>query len=132
MSAQGGSIESLTLDGRRFSVPADSDANTKLGGSENEGQVNGDGTMRRIGTKIGWSITGASVSIDVSRADQEFLNGLSDRDLFAVTLTENSGAVYQGVGFLTGELAKSTQSASMPIELSGPGELMADELWMIL
>ncbi len=47
MAAVGGSIESVTLDGRTFAVAADAEAQRKLGGFENEVQANGDGTATR-------------------------------------------------------------------------------------
>ena len=48
MPAVGGSIESVTLNGRPFPVAADAEAQRKLGGWENEVQANGDGFTARL------------------------------------------------------------------------------------
>lgn len=124
MPAIGGSIESVTLDGRSFSVAADVDATRKLGGDENEVVANGDGTGRIQKTKTPWSIDGLSVNVDDSRADLEFIQNLADGNVFfPVTLTLASGITYQGIGILTGEIGASTQSATASISLMGEGKL---------
>ena len=62
-------IESVTLDGREFPVASDAEAQRKLGGFENEFQANGNGTGRTIKTRVGWSLSGATISIDDDRGD---------------------------------------------------------------
>ena len=42
----GGSIESVTLNGRSFAVAADADSNRFLGGFVNDVQANGNGSGR--------------------------------------------------------------------------------------
>lgn len=124
MAAIGGSIESVTLDGRIFPVTADAEGQRKLGGFENEVQSNGDGGGRLIKTRVPFSLDGLSVEIDDSRGDQEFLQALADRnDFFPLAITLASGVVWQGRGQLTGENPASTQSASATISLMGPGNL---------
>ena len=61
MTAVGGSIESVTLDGRNFPATADAAAERKLGGFENESQANGDGTARLIKTRVPWSLDGLTL-----------------------------------------------------------------------
>jgi len=124
MAAVGGSLESVSLDGRTFAVPADSDVNRKLGGTENEVMANGDGTARLIKTRVNWSLDGLTVSIDDILEDQEFLQGLADRnDFFPVVLVYASGEAYQGNGQLTGEMQASSQSTTASISLMGTGAL---------
>ena len=124
MSAIGGSIESVTLDGREFAVTADADATRKLGGFENELQMNGNGTARVIKTRTGWSLDGLVIETDDSRADQEFVQELADRNTdFPIAVTYASGVVYQGSGILVGENGASSQSASQAVSLMGPGKL---------
>ena len=124
MPAIGGSIESVTLDGRVFPVAADAEAQRKLGGFENEVQPNGDGTARPIKTRVPWSLDGLTVEVDDGRGDHEFLQALSDRpDYFPVAVTYPSGDVYQGTGTITGETQASSQSATAAVSLSGPGVL---------
>lgn len=124
MAAVGGSIESVTLDGRIFAVAADAEAQRKLGGFENEVQSNGDGTARLIKTRVPLSIDGLTIEVDDDRGDHEFLQGLSNRnDFFPVALTYASGATYQGTAQLVGETQASSQNATAAVSLMGPGIL---------
>lgn len=124
MAAVGGSIESVALDGRTFSVAADAEAQRKLGGFENEVQANGDGTARIIKTRVPLMIDGLTLSVDDSRGDHEFLQALANRkDFFPISLTYASGQTYQGRAIITGELPASSQNATAAVSLSGPGIL---------
>ena len=124
MPAIGGSIESVTFDGRVFPVAADAEAQRKLGGFENEVQANGDGTARLIKTRVPLSIDGLTIEVDDGRGDQEFLQALSNRDdYFPIAITYASGVVYQGTAQLTGEMQSSSQNATAAVSLMGPGIL---------
>lgn len=124
MVAIGGSIESVSLGGRSFSVPADADTGRKLGGKENEYASNGDGTGRLIQTVTGWSIDGLLVQIDDTSDDEDFLQDLADEpDFFAVAITYASGAVRQGEGQIVGENPSASQAATKAISLMGQGKL---------
>ena len=124
MPAIGGSIESVTFDGRVFPVAADAEAQRKLGGFENEVQANGDGTARLIKTRVPLSIDGLTIEVDDGRGDHEFLQALSNRnDYFPVAITYASGVVYQGTAQLTGEMQSSSQNATAAVSLMGPGIL---------
>ncbi len=90
--AVGGSLESITLAGREFSIAADAEANRKIGGFENEVMANGDGTARIIKTRVPLALDGVTVVIDDDKGDQEFLQGLADgNDFFVIALTYASG-----------------------------------------
>lgn len=122
--ATGGSIESVEINGRNFAVAADAEANIKLGGFENEKQANGDGTARTVKTRVPWTIDGISVAIDDDNGDLEFLQDLADGNAdAAISVTFASGSVYSGSGTITGEIQGSSQNATAPITLSGPGKL---------
>lgn len=124
MSAVGGSIESITLNGRNFGVAADAEAQRKLGGFENEVQANGNGTARIIKTRVPLSIDGLTIEVDDGRGDHEFLQNLSNAtDFFAISITYASGVTYQGRAMITGELQVSSQNATAAVSLMGPGEL---------
>jgi len=124
MSAIGGSIESITLDGRNFAVAADAEAQRKLGGFENEVQANGDGTARLIKTRVPLSLDGLTLEIDDGRADQEFLQELTNRtDFFPMVISYASGEDYQGTAQIVGETQASSQSATASVSLMGPGIL---------
>lgn len=124
MAAVGGSIESVTLAGRNFAVAADAEAQRKLGGFENEVQANGDGTARLIKTRVPLSIDGLMLEIDDDRADQEFLQELSDSDdFFPIVISYASGKDYQGTAQIVGETQASSQNATASVNLMGPGVL---------
>lgn len=124
MGAVGGSIESVTMDGRTFPVPADAEAQRKLGGFENEVQPNGNGTTRLVKTRVPWSINGLTVEVDDSRGDQEFLQGLANRkEYWPLAITLASGDVYQGDAQLVEENSASSQNATAAVSMMGPGIL---------
>lgn len=120
MPAVGGSLESITMDGREFPVAADVEAQRKLGGWENELLANGNGTSRLIKTRVPWSLEGVVVEIDDSRGDHEFLQALADRfDFFPTALTYASGFTYQGSGQIVSDMQASSQNASAAVSLMG-------------
>lgn len=124
MAGVGGSIESIILDGRNFAVAADAESQRKLGGFENEVQANGDGTARIIKTRVPLSLDGLTLEIDDDRADQEFLQELSNRnDFFPVVISYASGNDYQGIAQIVGETQVSSQNATAAVSLMGPGIL---------
>jgi hypothetical protein len=124
MPGVGGSIESITMDGRTFSVAADAEAQRKIGGFENEVQSNGDGTARIIKTRVPLSLDGLTVDIDDANGDAEFLQGLQDRNaFFPIALTYASGETYQGEAQIVGETQTSSQNATASVSLMGPGTL---------
>lgn len=124
MTAIGGSIESVSLDGRIFAVANDAEVQRKLGGFENEAQANGDGTARLVKTRTPWGLSGLVLSVDDGNGDHEFLKGLADRnDFFPIDITLASGAVYQGVGQIVDEFQTSSQNTTAAVSLMGPGAL---------
>lgn len=124
MTAVGGSLESLTLNGRIFPVAADAEANRKIGGFENEVLANGDGTARLIKTRVPLSLDGVVVEIDDDRGDHEFIQDLSNlQDFFPVALTYASGVTWQASAQIVGETQAASKSATAPLSLMGPGIL---------
>lgn len=122
--AIGGSIESITIDGREFPVAADSEANRKLGGFDNEVEANGNGSVRVIKTRAPWSLDGIAVVIDDSNEDMEFLQQLADSSRLApVVITYASGEAYQGTGQITGELQHGSKATTASLALKGSGKL---------
>lgn len=125
MTAIGGGYESVTVNGRTFTVAFDSDANRQIGGRVNEVQMNGQAlSARLIKTNTKWMVSGMTISIDDDAGDQEFLQAQANiNGFFPISFTESSGLVWQGTGQITGEMSKSSQSATMPLTFSGPGVL---------
>lgn len=120
----GGSIESVTLDGRTYAVTGDAEVQRKVGGFENEIQPNGDGTARLIKTLVPWGLDGLVIDIDDDQGDQEFLQELQNRnDFFPITATYASGKVWQGTGQIVGETQYSNQSTTASVSLMGTGSL---------
>lgn len=117
----GGPIQTVTIDGRNFSVAHDAEASRKLGGYEKERQMNGDGTSRPVLTRVPGTISGLSISIDDDREDQEFLtdiqNDFTDVD---ISVTFVDGTVYGGKGSIEGEAIKSSSTGLMEITLTCP------------
>lgn len=121
MSAIGGSIEAVSLDGREFPVAADANSNRDLGGFNNEVQMNGNGSARKIMTRVPTSFDGLSLEIDDDQGDLEALQALADRpDFFPIVVTYVSGISYQATGTITGEIKASSQTTTAPIALMGP------------
>ena len=124
MGATGGSIESVTINGREFPVAADAEAQRKLGGFENEVEANGDGSARMIKTRVPLSIEGLVVEIDDGRGDHEFLQEVANSpDFSAIAITYASGLTYQATAQITGDLQASSQKATASVNLMGPGIL---------
>lgn len=124
MGAVGGSVASLGLAGRNFTVTADNDPSRKLGGFENEIVPNGDGSARTTKTRVPWMLSDLEIATDDTRGDQEFLQDLSDsNEDFPVTITYASGKTYQGKGQISGELPTSAAATTTAINLSGSGKL---------
>lgn len=125
MTAIGGPLESLSLDGRIFPAAADGDVARGLGGDENSFEANGDrATGRLIKTITGWSLESAKVQIDDDRGDHEFLQALRNKnDFFPIVATYASGAAYQGRGQIVGPMPMASQSATAEFDLMGPGQL---------
>ena len=122
--ATGGSISSVILEGRYFSVAADAEAQRKLGGFENEVQANGDSSARLIKTRVPLGLDGLTLSIDDDRGDQEYLQELQDRpDFFVIVITFVSGNSYQGTAQLVGDTQVSSQNATASVSFMGPGKL---------
>lgn len=124
MPAVGGSMESISLNGREFPIAADTEVQRKIGGFENEVLANGDGSARLIKTRVPLSLDGLTVEIDDSRGDHEFLQDLANStDFFPIAPTYASGITYQGSAQIVGEMQSSSQSATAAVSLMGPGVL---------
>jgi hypothetical protein len=126
MPAVGGSIQSITIKGRIFPVASDAEANKKLGGFENEVQANGDGTARKVMTRVPWAIDGLQVEINDDKGDHEFLQEIADlKDYVSIEMELASGTIYVGTGTITDEIQSSSQNATATIKVGGPGKLEA-------
>ena len=124
MPAVGGSVESVTINGRLYAVAADAEGQRKLGGKENEVQPNGNGTARLVQVPVTWSVEGLTLEVDDSRGDDEELQAQSNRpDFFPIAFTFASGIVYSGTGQMTGDGSTSSMATTKAVNFSGPGKL---------
>lgn len=123
--AIGGPIESITINGRYFSVAGDADVSIKLGGFETDVQPNGDGTAREIKTRVMPQATGVQLSVDDTRGDFEFLQDFNDStgggDI-GVNFVSGSTAVFKGV--ISGEMQMSMMNATASMDLKGLSKRM--------
>lgn len=124
MPATGGSVETINVDGRDFAVAAEADTNRKLGGFEADVEANGNGTGRKIKTRVPWGLTGITVEIDDTNEDQEFLQAIIDSNQFVtITITYASGTTYNGLGTVAGEFQTASMNTTASLELKGTGKL---------
>ena len=120
----GGSIESVTLNGRSFAVAADADSNRFLGGFVNDVQANGNGSGRLIKTNTPWKIDGLALDIDDDNGDDEYIQDLIDNaGFFPISITYASGAIYQGAGTVVDESDTSSQNTTRAVSLKGTRKL---------
>lgn len=123
MAATGGSIESVTIDGREFPATADADVGRKLGGFEGSLEPNGNGTSRKILTRTVPGFSGVVVECDDTRDDHEFAQAIADSpNLVPVFVTYISGEIYQGDGTIVGELVHNNQSSTLSFDIGGSGK----------
>jgi len=124
MGAVGGPIESVSINGRSFSVAEDADASVAYGGDNNEIGMNGDGTGRPIKSKVPWKVSGLVLQINPDNNDHEFLQDIKDKNEFVdYEHTEVDGNVYYASGQIVEDTEKSTKNATGEITFSGPGRL---------
>ncbi len=123
MSA-GGSIQEVTIKGRRFAVAADGEVSRKLGGFEKTLEANGDGSSREILTRVVGKLDGIVLSIDDNAGDAEFLQEVADTiGMVACTITYVTGKVYTGSGTITGEIMTASNNTTCTVTLEFTGKL---------
>ena len=124
MAAIGGPVESVSIDGRYFTVAEDADAGRELGGFTNEIQSNGDGTARLIKSRKPWQVDGLTLAVDDLLDDQEYLQDKADQNgFFPLNITFASGSVYGGTGQLVDELKFGNAATTVPVTFGGPQKL---------
>lgn len=115
-----GPIESIVLNGRRFSVDESCSPNITYPGFSNTVNVNGDGTNRLTKTRIAGKISGLSIPIDMDRGDIEFLNTVQAKMNFvAVSMTLCDKNVLSGSMQLADEISFAAGTGMVDITLNG-------------
>lgn len=124
MSVVGGSIVSVSFNGRSFSPDGDTDASQALKDFENEMKVNGDGTPRLIKKRVLKMLESLSVAVSDANSDLEFLSDLNDNGdgnadgLFGIVAELASGAIYAGRGQFVGDVKRTTSESMVDLTLN--------------
>lgn len=118
-----GALESIVINGRRFTCKSDDSCEIELPGFHNETVVHGDGSITYKKIRHTGHISGINIFMDVERGDLEFLqeaqNGLEP---FDVSATEVDGTVYSGSMQITEEIKKNSGENTVSITLEGSVE----------
>jgi hypothetical protein len=123
MAVVGGPVESASINGRTFGVPADADVKILIGGDSNKFEMNGDGkTGRIVKEKKAHKVSGLSLNIDDAKDDHQFLQDIIDGfELVDWSVTKPDGTVYSGQGIITEDAEASIKNATMEVTIEGPG-----------
>lgn len=115
-----GCIESIVINGRRFTTDADDSCEITYDGFENEVKPNGDGTMRIVKSRHPGKIEGLNIIMDPSRDDQEFIQEAQDStDFLDVSATLVDGVVVGGTMQLTDAVTTDLKEGTASIALEG-------------
>lgn len=121
MPGIGGPIEEISAKGRVFTSASDSDAPFITGGFEVAIESNGDGSARKLLSRIPWSLEGVAVDVQHDRGDLEFLEELAaEKDWYPISIKFVSGHVYSGKGSITGKAEFGHQKSTASFGLGGP------------
>jgi hypothetical protein len=120
IAVRGGDIRQLTINGREFSVMKEATVNIDLGGFQNDGGLNGNGTLHINQQRKLAGFSDCPISIDDSEGDYEFLQNLANTgEPVPITITLASTTTYSGTLSVWGELQKNTGEGSATLEMRG-------------
>lgn len=120
MSKSGGALESIVINGRRFTCDAEDEPKFKLPGFENEVVANADGSMRQKKTRVIGTISDINIVTDDSRGDQQFIEeAAASLEFFAVSATKVDGTLVSGSMQIIDEKTLDGKANTMSITLSG-------------
>ena len=120
MAKAGGALESIVIDGRRFTCDAADEPKFKLPGFENEVVPNADGTFRQKKTRVVGTITDINIVTDDSRGDEQFIEEAAAKlDFVAISATKIDGTLVSGNMQITDEKVLDGTANTMAISLAG-------------
>lgn len=120
MSKAGGALESIVINGRRFTCDTEDEPKFKLPGYENEVSPNADGTFRQKKTRVAGTITDINIVTDDERGDQAFIEETAaSLDFVAVNGTKIDGTIVSGNMQITDEKVLDVKANTMAISLAG-------------
>ena len=120
MAKANGALESVVLNGRRFTYDAESEASVDLSEWDNEVKPNSDGTFRTVKTRHVQKIESLTLEIDVDRGDVDFINEVKAK-LAPVPLsaTRVDGKMYEGEVMITDSTSLNDNESTMEVTLTG-------------
>ena len=120
MAKANGALESVVLNGRRFTCDAESEASVDLSEWDNEVKPNSDGTFRTVKTRHVQKIESLTLEIDVDRGDVDFINEVKAK-LAPVPLsaTRVDGKTYEGEVMITDSTSLNDNESTMEVTLEG-------------
>lgn len=149
----GGSIKSISIEGREFPVAAECDAELDTGGFSNSVQITGSGASIVSQERIPWSLTDVDLVISEDRGDLGFLASVfnaivepfapslafdapptgPDRDFLGeviargtfvpIIVTQADDTSFVGRGTIVGSIKRSTKTGLAQVSFAGDGEM---------
>lgn len=120
MSKAGGALESIVINGRRFTCDAEDEPKFKMPGFENEVAANADGTFRQKKTRVMGTISDVNIVTDDERGDQAFIEeSAASLEFLSVSATKIDGTVISGSMQITDEKVLDGKANTMAINLAG-------------
>lgn len=120
MSMAGGALESIVINGRRFTCDAEDEPKFDLPGFTNEVIANSDGTMRQKKTRKVGTITDVNIVTDDSRDDHQFIEeSVASLEFFPISATKIDGTLISGNMQITDEHPVDGKANTMAISLAG-------------
>ena len=120
MAKANGALESVVLNGRRFTCDAESETSVYLSEWDNEVKPNSDGTFRTVKSRHVQKIEKLTLEIDVDRGDVDFINEVKAK-LAPVPLsaTRVDGKMYEGEVMITDSTSLNDNESTMEVTLTG-------------
>lgn len=119
----GGSIQSISIDGRDFNVTSDADFTIDMGGFKNERLMNGNNTSRKKKERKPWKVTGIVLDTDFANGDHAFLQNIADGPDVAMVIHFADDSKLTGTGSIEGDLTFSSMNSTGSLEMAGGGTL---------
>ncbi len=115
-----GPFESISIDGRRFTVDGEADIAYALGGFMNEVKPNGDSSNRPVKSRKTGRMNSAPLVMDDSRDDEEFLQERMDSlSFYNVSGTKVDGVVLTGSMQIVEDPETSGKEGTKELSFSG-------------
>lgn len=115
-----GPVESVTIDGRRFTVDGEADIAQAMAGFTNEVKPNGDGSQRLVKTRKVGRGNGFPLVMDDARDDETFIQERMDsKEFFTIDFTKVDGAVWSGPGQIVEDPETSTKEGTKEVNFAG-------------